>query len=512
VSGRSPVLAIAGVMAAVVLAFVTNVLGARHFRRWDWTTDARWSLSPATLETLRTLERRVDVWAIGGGTDRGERSLVEMLESYRAASSRIDVHWIDPDRDAVQLMDLQRQFGLEAGPAEDGHTVIDAVVVVASGDKHWFLTAEELFEETGEDRVRPREERALTRAIRGVLGGDKPRLCFTVGHGELSLEGGRGERDGLGALRDLLEKSNYELVAVDAAAHEPFDRCSVVVVAGVRTPFAPEAANRLRAWLLSGGSLLAAVGPLDADTPTGMTDAGLDPVLAPFGIALEDDLVHDLAADVSIPETHGEGFFVTARPHPVTSALTPTGAQAHPPRAALFLTRSVRTVDHPGASPVDLLVTGPDAFAKRDIRGATSWEEAPQRTADDAPGPFVVAMASERARIGAAPHGPRVVVVGTRYVLAEENWRQPRPLHGTAFFVDGALAWLTARAPLVDVPDRPVVPAGMRVSEQGRAEVERYVLIFMPLAALLLGAVTWAWRRAAENRPHVPARKRAQSP
>jgi hypothetical protein len=503
-------------MAAVVLAVVANVLAGRHYRRWDWTRDQRFALSPATLETLRTLEQRVDVWAIAGASDPIEPNLRQVLVSYQAASSRLDVHWIDPDRDAVELLDLQRRFGLEAGRSDDGRVATDAVVVVAAGDRHWFLTADDLFEATSDTRARPREERALTRAVRSVLGGEKARLCFTVGHGELSLETGAEGREGLGAVRDLFEKSNYELTSVDLTApgaHEPFEGCTVAVVAGMRAPFAPEETSRLRAWLLQGGSLFAAVGPLDASTPTGMAPPGLDDALAPFGIALDDDLVHDVDADVAIADTHGEGFFVGARPHPVTKTLVAGGSDPHPPRVAAFFARSLRHVSPPGAAPAaDLLVTSPGAYAKTDLTGASDWKDAPARAAGDASGPFVLAMASERPRIGpAAPHGPRAVVVGSRYMLAEDNWRQARPLHGAAFFVDSALSWLAARPQVVDVPDRAEVPAGIRVTEEDRAEVERYVLVFMPLAALLLGATVWAWRRSSENKPYVRAGKESAS-
>ena len=112
-------------------------------------------------------------------------------------------------------------------------------------------------------------------------------------------------------------------------------------------------------------------------------------------------------------------------------------------------------------------------------------------------------MASERPPPSAsAPHGPRVVVIGSRFALAEDNWRQPRPLHGAAFFVDSSLSWLAARPELVDVPDKAQVAAGIRVSEGGRDEVRRYVLVLMPLAAMLLGVAVWAWRRSSENKPY----------
>ena len=503
-------LQLAGVVAAIVLAGIVNVLAARHFTRWDWTKNGRWSLSPATLETLRSLEQRVDVWVIAGPGAALEQSLKQLVVSYQAHSPRLDVHWIDPDRDAVQLVDLQRRFGLEAGRAEDGRIATDAIVIVASRERHWFLTQEDMFEAQSDDvHVKPREERALTQAIRSVLGGDKAKLCFTTGHRELSLEPGKDEHEWLGNLRDLLEKGNYELAGVDStapAAHEPFADCTVVVIAGARAAFAPAEANRLRSWLLEGGSLLAAVGPIESSTETGMVPSGLDEVLAPFGIALDDDLVHDVDPNLVIPDTHGEGFLVAARPHPVTASLVPNGSDPHPPRVAVFFARSLRHVSPPGSAPAsDLLVTGDGAFAKKSIAGASTWTDVPPREAPDPGGPFVLAMAGERPQAAArASHGPRVVVIGSRFALSEDNWRQPRPLHGAAFLVDSALSWLAARPEVVDVPEKAQVAAGIRVSEAGREEVRRYVLVLMPLAALLLGVAVWAWRRSSENRPYVP--------
>jgi gliding motility-associatede transport system auxiliary component len=500
-------LQLVGVVAAIVLAAVVNVLGARHYTRWDWTNSHRWTLSPSTLSTLRDLEQTVDVWVITGPGDPLELSLRQLLSSYRAQSSRVEVHWVDPDRDTVALLDLQHRFGLEAGRAQNGRIATDAIVIAASGDKHWFLTPQDLFEAEADDvHVRPREERALTQAIRNVLAGEKATICFTTGHGELSLDAGRDEREWLGGLRDLLEKGNYETASVDVAdpsAQSPLANCSVAVIAGAREPFAPAESNRLRAWVMAGGSLLAAMGPIESPAGTGMSSSGLDDVLAPFGIALDDDLVHDLEPSVAIPDTHGEGFLVAVRPHPVTSSLVPHGSDSHPPRVTVFFARSLRHVWPPDAAAAsDLLVTSDAAYAKRSIVGASSWTDAPRREPSDPRGPFVLAMASERASSAGGRHPARVVVVGSRFAFSEDNWRQPRPLHGAAFFIDSALSWLAARPEVVDVPDKPEIAAGIRVSEEGREEVRRYVLFLMPLAVLLLGAAVWAWRRSSENTPY----------
>ena len=513
----------AGIAGAMVLASVLNVLAARHFARWDWTQSKRWSIGAATLETMRGLDRPVDLWIVVGRGDPAEGGLREIVGAYSAASPKVVIHWIDPDRDVAQLVDLQQRFGLEAGRAEDGRVATDAVVIVASGDRHWFLTHDDLFEASDDVHVKPREERALTQAIREVLGAPKTRLCFTTGHGELPLDAQKDERDSLAGLRDLLEKDNYDLASVDTTvpgAHEPFEGCSVVVLAGPRDPFSGDEANRLRSWLLQGGTLLAAIGPSDAiaadarrpseDDPERKA-TGLDGVLAPFGIALDDDVVHEADPNRTIPDTHGEGFFVVAEPHAITADLVDGAADAHPPRVATFFSRSLRHTSPPGAArAVDLLVTTGEAFAKTSLAGAATWTGTPPRDPGDRGGPFVVAMAGERPPVGTAPHGPRVVVTGSRFALAEDNWRQPRALHGAAFFIDSALSWLAARPALVDVPDRPAVAVAMRLSEEGRAEVRRYVLLLMPLAALLLAIAVWAWRRSSENTPYVPAGRPAR--
>jgi hypothetical protein len=498
---------LAGLVAAIVLAALLNVLSARHYARWDWTSSGRWTLSPATVETLHSLAQRVDMWVIAGRDEPLRQTLDPLLFALRAQSSQLDLHFIDPDRDAAQLAGLERRFGLETDRAEVGRVVTDAVLIVASGDKHWFVTSTDLVGSQDDTHVKPREERAVILALRHVLEGPKPKLCFTVGHGELSLEGSRDERDGLGALHDVLEKSNYELLSVDATppgAHEPFAGCAVVVIAGQRARFGPDEENRLRSYLLEGGSLLAAVGPLDGPDEVSAWRSGLDAVLAPFGIALEDALVQETDAAATIPDTHGEGFFVSVRPHPATAGLA--DPSSHPPRVAVFFARALRHVAPPGAATAsDLLVTSDSAFGKRDIAGAGAWDEAPARAGEDVGGPLVVAMAAERPKTTAdAAHGARVVVVGSRFALADDNWRQPRPVHGAAFFVDSAISWLAASPFVVDVPDKPELMAGMSLSEQSRGEVKRYVLGFMPFAALLLAASVWAWRRSSEDKPYEP--------
>jgi hypothetical protein len=91
-------------------------------------------------------------------------------------------------------------------------------------------------------------------------------------------------------------------------------------------------------------------------------------------------------------------------------------------------------------------------------------------------------------------------VVGSPGVLYGANWQSPE-LRGTAVFVESALSWLAASPPMLDIPDKPAVTAGLRLSEDSLAGIFRYVIVYMPLAAALLGLAVYLARRGSERRP-----------
>ena len=496
-----------GVVAAMAVVVLLNVAVARRFTRWDWTASKRYSLSPATVQTLHDLPEPVQVWVLLGTADPLEQSVKQLLVAYQGETTKLDIHYVDPDRDTVALEDVRKRFKIETGRTEDGHVVADAVVVVARGDRHWFVTASEMIEvASDETRVRPREERAITGAIRSVLGGAKTKVCFTTGHGELS-PAEAGER-GAGVLKEVLDKDNYAVALVDlaalgpATAARPLDECAVAVVAGLHAPFAKEEAERLRTWLLEGGNLLLAASPLGGPV-------GLERVLGPFGIALDDVVVTEQEADVALPDSGGFRFVAQPRQHPVTTALVKTKESRDVPRTVVSLTRAMHRTTEPGAvNPAELLGTSASAYGLRGIEGAADWKETPAKRPGDLAGPLSVAMAAERPRTSAAaPHGPRVVVVGTSSVLSGEAFRELPAYRGGALFAESAISWLAAKPQVLDVPEKAIVGAGMRVDEESRSTIRRYVVLFMPATVGLLGIAIALFRRAGEGRPRGAAAK-----
>jgi hypothetical protein len=495
-----------GIAAAMIVIVLLNVLATRRFTRWDWTSNKRYSLTPATIQTLHDLPEPVQVWVLLGAADPLEQSVKQLLVAYQAETTKLEIHYVDPDKDVVALEDLKKRFKIETGRTDQGHVVADAIVVVARGERHWFLGTSDMVEiSQGDDtKVKPKEERALTTAIRNVLGSDKSKLCFTTGHGEMNPDD--PGREGAGMLKDLLVKDNFEITVVEPGApnvNEPFAQCGVAIVAGLRGAWTKDETERLRTYLLNGGNLLLATSPITGNTETGMVSPNLDRALSPFGIALDEDLVIEEDSELVYPGTGGIRFGVAPRPHAITSALVKGDEKKDVPKIILHFTRSMKRAAEPGAAnPSDLLFTSQKSFGLMNVSGASEWKDQPQKKAGDLGGPLVVAMAAERPKTNAsAAHGPRVVVIGSASALTSPTFREPLPLRGTALFAENAISWLAAKPQILDVPDKPAVAAGMRITDDDRAAVRRYVLFMMPGTSALLGVMIALWRRRTEGRP-----------
>ncbi|WP_437977775.1 GldG family protein [Sorangium sp. So ce295] len=511
-----------GIIAAMVLAVLVNLLVARHYRRWDWTQGGLYTLSDATVSTLRSIEEPIRVYVLLSEGDPLTLSVRHLLDAYRAENPRIEVEVTDPDRRPAEFLAVQQRYGVVAGKTDDGRIVTDAAIIVARGDRPHFLTASDLVEVEDEDdlRSRPRLEQALTGALRSVLRSERPLICFAAGHGEKSIEaGGAG---GLAALKDRLNKNNYEVVALGggrgadghghddeeeafAAPPEPapevdLDRCRVLVLAGPSRPVPASDVARYRAFIEKGGSALIALGPVPDESDQRYVDLGLSGLLAVAGVELRSDFVFELDPKLRSTQGFGETFAPIVRPHPITEGLIKAADLGLGP--VLTVASSLAPTASGPVVPAPLLVTSDQAFGMVDFFSWARDPSDPKPRDGDHPGPLTIACASELPKPAgsSAAHGPRVVVVGSPGVLYGANWQSPE-LRGTAVLVESALSWLAASPPMLDIPDKPAFTAGLRISEDSLAGIFRYVIVYMPLAAALLGLAVYLARRGSERRP-----------
>jgi hypothetical protein len=492
-----------GVLAAVVIAVNANVLTARFYKRWDVSSGGLYTLSPATVSILHDLREPVTLTILLARTDPLLPPLRQLLVGYGAETTKLDVKYLDPEQNPAEFTAVQQKYGVSAGKADDGRIVTDAVILVARGDRTWYVTSDELGQSDDEGRAKPKLEQALTEGIAGVLASEKAKLCFATGRGEASLDDLAPE--GLAELRRRLEKNNFEAEPLDLTrpdAKKPLESCRLLAIVGPEQPYAADATERVKNYVTAGGSVVAFVGPTFGDDGR-LALSGLESLFELGGVHLEQSVVLETDPSRRLPRGVGEVFFATPLEHAATRGLVLEGGKAE---LSVLVTES-RSLSLVSGGPAHALVkSSPEAVTITDLKSVLDGKGPPP----DAPhAERVVVAAAELPKPAASreKHGPRLILAGFTGLAASRSFQDPA-LVGDRLLVENGFAWAAARPPIVSVPEKPARELGLALTEDSLAQVLRYVLMYMPGSAFVIGAFVLLRRRAQER----ASRKTAPGP
>lgn len=482
-----------GVAASAALLVNLNVLGARWYQRWDWTSDKLYTLSAPTRELLSRLREPVDVEVLLSKSDPLSVSVRHMLDAYGAETRQLRVRYVDPDRSPAEFLAVQQKYQIMAGKAEDGRVITDAVIVLSQGERHWFLTSDELVQlDEDSGRARPALELSLSTAIDNLRRADKAKLCFTTGHREPTLDDAGPQ--GLSNLRKRLEKSNYEPLSADATAPQvSYADCAVVIVPTPEREFGADEAQKLADYVKAGGSALLLLAP-NAGEAGKVRGTGLEPVLELGGVTLGRDVVLERDKASRLPSGNGELFFAKLRPHPITRGVLHEDDKL----SSRVLVAQSRSLEPNGATLV--MESSDSAIALRDLSPLGDGPAPSELEQGLVPKIYGIAAARELPKPAAskAAHGPRLFVSGASNLAWNRNFQDPA-LYGNQRLIENVVSWLAARPSMLSVPQKAEREVGLSLSEESLDEVQRYVLLYMPAASGLLAAFVLLRRRNHER-------------
>lgn len=482
-----------GVVAAGVVLAEVNVLGSRHFARFDLTSANRYTLSEPTRTLLHELAGTTEIVCLLTRDDPLWAEAKHLLDAYRAESRMLKVTFIDPDRDVAAFLALGKSHDLGGEPTAEGEPLMSASFLVRKGPKSWYVRGDQLVEQDSEGNVSSLLEARLSEALLRVGEAERVRVCFTAGHGESGIEDQGPE--GLGELARRLERSNLEAVRVALDVPRPAEEliaCQVIAVVGPERPFSKEIASLLHQALLSHANLLLLLDPL-VTREARFEDIGLLEPGNPLGITLEPGFVVEGDAARRLPRGVGETFFAGVVPHAVTRGLS---------------TPDLRLDARPVLSGVQALVHAAGSPAQRLLESSSQSRLLKDWRQIDAANPkgaqtFILASAIElgatrEPSVAIGPH-PRAVIVGGSNLAHAESFRDPER-YGNRLFVENGLAWLGQRPTSISVPARRLGSGGLAVTEKSMRDLLLYVLLYMPGTAALLGSFIILRRRSLEAR------------
>ena len=285
--------------------------------RIDLTADKRYSLHPATIEVLESLEEPLEVEILltgnlPGGMRRLQRSIEETIRTFNAYSSeKITFYYQDP-----LSLPKEEQEDYIVGLSEYGINPTNLYVNEDGGQKSKLIFPGVIIRnaefETGSlllrgemgmgpDQILNQSvenlEFELINGIRKLISKQAFEIGLAMGQGELSGD------EGFGIVEALAD--NYEVYKVpleQAKKPSDLDPFKIVIVAGPKEKYTETEIYLLDQYLMKGGNLIFLIDALayDMDQAGGEGtvampfENGLDQLLFRYGIRVNKDLVQDM--------------------------------------------------------------------------------------------------------------------------------------------------------------------------------------------------------------------------
>ncbi|MDD5507596.1 MAG: gliding motility-associated ABC transporter substrate-binding protein GldG [Bacteroidales bacterium] len=316
----------------MILIIIVNIISSFIFTRIDLTSEKRYSLSEPTKELLRDLDDIVyfKVYLDGefpAGFKRLSNAVKEMLDEFRAYSSRIQYEFINPADAATPSEVKARQEEL----IRKGLNPTDLMVKTSDGSTQQIIfpgaivsyRQTELPLEFLQTQINQTPEQILNHSVQALEYNissmihkltlrTKPALAFIEGHRELQ------EIDVYDITSSLSEYYKVERVSIDERIFALTGRdttsdgeviirnkYAAIIIAQPQTAFSEKDKFIIDQYIMHGGKVLWLIDPVHAtmdslvSSPTTMglaIDLNLQDMLFNYGARLNPDLILDLNA------------------------------------------------------------------------------------------------------------------------------------------------------------------------------------------------------------------------
>jgi ABC-type uncharacterized transport system involved in gliding motility auxiliary subunit len=246
------------------------------------------------------------------------------------------------------------------------------------------------------------------------------------------------------------------------------------VIAGPQQRIEPPELEKIDKYLTAGGRLLLLVNSLAPNT-------GLERVIANWGVTIGNNRVFDPKET-----TMGQDLkSVQMANHPIVRPLAGSRLHVMMPRTVERAAGGASTAD--AAKVVELVLTGPDAFAVTDIRNGVPYPNPADRK-----GPLSLAVAVEKGGLEGVRGATRMVIVGESLFLGNELLESGC----NRDFASLSINWMLDRSALMGgVGPRALKEYKLNLTREQSHTLYWLLLAVLPCAVLLLGWLVWLRRR-----------------
>jgi len=349
--------ALISTVSVFVILGLLNFMAVRHLYRVDLTDTARLSIAPETQQILKNLKQPVTLYLFDKEQSPEDR---ELLQNFRRQSQNFSFEFVDPDANPA----LAKKFEIKnSNQSRDVHLELPS--------KNRKLFVQSLSPQ------QPISESRLVSSLLQIQSDRKPRIYFTQGHGERSLD--PGEKN-YGAAFKLLQDKNFEVLPLNLAQtlQVPID-AAAVVLAGPSKPFFDAELKAIQDYLDQAGNLMVLIDP--------ESQANLTDLLKTWGLVLDNRVAIDASGSGQLLKLGPATPIVqdyNGNSHPITKEFG-NNITFYP------LSRPIEIQDVAGVQATPIALTNKQSW------GESNLQEKPIKLNEgDRPGPLPLAVALMR--------------------------------------------------------------------------------------------------------------------
>lgn len=497
----------AGVILVLAMVAMVNYFAWKYYKRFDWTSEELYTLSEKSRSVVASLEAPIEAVVFLSPGDPLFAPVDELLQRYAAESTNFSTRVVDPEKNLAEAQSLVDKYGLSQLE----------VIVFDRGDDRRVVESIDLADYDysglqaglGPKMTAFKGEQVFTGVMLDLAEDRKPRVLFSTGHGELSLDD-RSPR-GLSDLETLLGRDNFELEEWSLLESPviPTD-VDAFVIAGPTAGFVEPEVRSLEAYLAAGGRLVAMLDPI-LGASGGAGASGLEGLLSSYGVEVGGDIVID--PEGPIPFFGAETFFASSfGDHPITEPLRQSQIPVIVP-----LAQSIEADTEADGRDVGVLIeTSPAGWGERDLAnldrvalddgdlagpvaiavaievGADEETDAELDTVEGSQGePSDDTLEGAKASPEAAERNARLVVVGDADFATNSQLRNV----GNAEVAANIINWLVERENLITIPAKEPEQVRLTLTAGEVRSIGLLVFLVLPGLALGAGAAVFSRRR-----------------
>ncbi|NCS25039.1 MAG: ABC transporter [Microcystis aeruginosa BS13-02] len=420
-----------------------NFLALRYPYRVDLTENQIFSLSPQTERLLTNLSKPVKVWIFSSrGISANEE---ELLANYQRKNPQFQYEIVNPEKKPNIAQEFKKL-------ADDNLSR----VYLQYGDKKQPLKT--ISEEES------LTEAKLSNAIETAKTNRTLTAYFLQGHGENAIKEPQG---GLVQAVNSLEAKGYQVEPLNLVERSTIpNNADVIIIASPKRKIFPQEVTALKNYLEQGGKILLMIDP--------QTETGLEPLLTPWGVKLDNRIIIDASGAGEIIGLGPASPIITNYGnHPITRDFA-NGISIFP------FARPIATVPIEGIEAVSLMITNDKMWAESDLNDQ-NLQFNPEK---DLAGPFDLGVALTGKK-------GKLIVIGNANFASDGLFEQQ--LNGDIFL--NSVQWL-ASGETATLSIRAKEPENRRINLnplQANA-IFWIAMVVMPLVGFTLAGLTW-WQR-----------------